>query len=174
MLTFQEETVRQCWGELYPLAQEHHASTENYKRHEPFNPDPYRYIRYNEAGMFRLLTARDDERLVGYFGVYITESMHSQRPIATEDTFYLAPSHRGGRNALRFLGYVETYLRKFANPGEPVEVMFSCEDDNRTGIKKILQYLAYTPVITVYSKYLSTSADSAIDSPTESSHVGAV
>jgi hypothetical protein len=168
MLTFQEETVRDCWEEVYPLAYEHHRSSQNYKRHEPFNPRRERYEQYNDAGMFRLLTARDQGRLVGYFGVYLMESMHSQLPIAREDTFYLAPSHRGGRNALRFLRYVEDFISRYA----PIEILFSCESDNASGIHKLLQLLDYTPVITVYSKHLSTRADSAEPSLMEAAHVG--
>jgi hypothetical protein len=168
MLTFHEERVRDCWEELYPLAYDHHGSSQNYKRHEPFNPRRERYEQYNDAGLFRLLTARDQGRLVGYFGVYLMESMHSQLPIAREDTFYLAPSHRGGRNALRFLRYVEAFISRSA----PIEILFSCEDDNDSGIKGLLEYLDYRSVIHVYSKHLSTRADSAEPSVMEAAHVG--
>ena len=168
MLTFQEEQVRDCWEEVYPLAADHHKSSENYKRHEPFNPLRERYERYNDAGMFHLLTARDHGQLVGYFGVYIMESMHSQLPIAREDTFYLAPSHRKGTNAIRFLRFVEGYISRWA----PVEVLFSHEIDNASGINRILDYLDYIPVITVRSKFISTRADSAEPTVMEAAHVG--
>lgn len=168
MMTFQEESVAACWDELYPLAYQHHQSTQNYKRHEPFNPLRERYERYNAAGIYRLVTARDHGRLVGYFGVYLTESMHSQQPIMQEDTFFLAPSHRGGRNALRFIDFIEEHFRREV----PIEVLFSCEDDNNSGIKKLLQYRGYTSVIHVWSKYLSPRADSAPPDQTEVAHVG--
>lgn len=170
MMTFQEESVAGCWNELYPLAYQHHQSSQNYKRHEPFRPLRERYERYNEAGIFRLLTARDQGRLVGYFGVYLMESMHSQLPIAREDTFYLEPAHRGGRNALRFLQWIEDFISRAAGPH--IEILFSCEEDNTSGIHKLLKHLDYTPVITVYSKQLSTRADSAPPDQTEVAHVG--
>lgn len=170
MIQFQEEEVRECWDELCPLAADHHASSMNYKRHEPFNPKRERYEQYNDAGMFRLLTARDQGQLVGYFGVYFMESMHSQLPIAREDTFYLAPSHRGGRNALRFLRAVEAFISQIGGPH--IEILFSCESDNTSGIHKLLQMLDYIPVITVYSKSISTRADSAEPSVMEAAHVG--
>lgn len=170
MIAFQEEQVRECWDELYPLASDHHASSENYKRHEPFAPSLERYASYNEGRFYRLLTARDQGVLIGYFGVYLTQSMHSQRPIAQEDTFYLAPSHRGGRNALRFLRFVEAFIEK--ELGASTEILFSCEQDNTSGIHKLLQALDYTPVITVYSKAISTRADSAEPTSMEAAHVG--
>lgn len=168
MLSYQEERVSDVWDELYPLAQAHHASTQNYKRHEPFNPKRERYVQYNESGFFRLVTALDHGALVGYFGVYLTESMHSQAPIMTEDTFYLDPAYRGGRNALRFIQFIEEYFRQAV----PVEVLFSCEIDNNTGIHKLLEYLAYKPVIMVRSKYLPPRADSALAPIAEASYVG--
>lgn len=168
MLTFQEERVKNVWHEVYPLAKGHHASTQNYKRHEPFNPKRERYVAYNESGFFRLLTARDKGVLVGYFGGYITESMHSQAPIMTEDTFYLDPAYRGGRNALRFIQFIETHFRQAV----PVEVLFSCEIDNSTGIHRLLDFLEYKPVIVVRSKYLPPRADSAPSLSTEAVHVG--
>lgn len=167
MMVFQEERVSACWDEIYLLAAEHHRSTKNYKRHEPFAPSRERYERYNDAGIFHLLTARDAGRLVGYFGVYLTESMHSQLPILQEDTFYLDPAYRGGRNALRFIRFIEDYFRRDV----PVEVLFSCEEDNDSGIKGLLRLLEYKPVIMVWSKYLSPRADSASMSM-EAAYVG--
>lgn len=168
MLRYQEERVADIWDELYPLAHAHHASTQNYKRHEPFLPKRERYVHYNECGFFRLLTARDHGKLVGYLGVYLTDSMHSQAPILTEDTFYLDPEHRGGRNALRFIQFMEAYFQQAV----PVELLFSCELDNLTGIHRLLDYLDYKPVIMVRSKYLPPRADSALAHVTEAPHVG--
>jgi len=167
MLMFHEERVKDVWHEIYPLAQQHHQSTQNYKRHEPFNPSRERYVHYNESGFFRLITARAHGVLVGYFGVYLTDSMHSQRPMMTEDTFYLDPAYRGGRNALRFLKFIEEHFQQAV----PVEVLFSCEIDNQSGIHKLLDYLEYTPVVVVRSKYLPPRADSAPTLSVEAAHV---
>lgn len=157
MIALQVERVADCWDELYPLAQAHQASTKSYRRHEPFNPDKTRYIQYNEMGYFHLVTARDGGELVGYFGVYVTDSMHSQLKMATEDTFYIHPDYRQGRTALRVIRYVENYLRLLGVH----EILFSCEIDNKTGIQGLLGLLGYEPKILQFSKHLSTSADSA-------------
>lgn len=159
MIELAVESAAQCWDEIYPLAQAHWVGTKTYRRHEPFNPDKARYIAYNEMGFLHLITARDEGKLVGYFGVYITESMHSQIKMATEDTFYIHPDYRYGRLALRFLKYIESYLTQIGVK----DILFSCEIENKTGIKKLLRYLGYQPVILQYNKHLgpSTSADSA-------------
>lgn len=151
-LTFAIESVATAWPEVYDLAVQHWAGTSTYRRHEPFNPSRERYEQYNQSGFFRLLTARKENRLVGYFGLYLTQSMHSQLTMVTEDTFFLHPDHRGGRNALRFLQFIEQLCRQW----QVHEIMFSCEIDNESGIKELLAHLDYRPVIMAYSKRLSS------------------
>lgn len=167
-LTFQAESAERCWDELYPLAQAHWASTESYHRHEPFNPSKERYAGYNRMGYFHLLTARDGARLAGYFGLYITDSMHSQLKMATEDTFYLHPDYRAGRNAWRMLRYAEQYCRQCGVK----ELLFSCEVDNTSGIHRLVERLDFRPVIMQYSKQISPPcADSAQPDLLEAEHV---
>lgn len=150
MISIQAEHVSACWDEVDTLARQHHAGTESYRRHEPYNPDRARYIWNNEHGFFHLITARDGERLVGYFGLYIMPSMHSQLPTATEDTFFVHPDYRQGRLALRILRYVEQFCRDRAVH----EILFSCETDNTSGIQGLLGLLDYEPVIMQYRKRL--------------------
>lgn len=166
-LSFSIEPVSATWNEVMILANQHWAGTKSYRRHEPFNPSFDRYHAFNQSGFFQLFTARDAGDLVGYFGVYLCPSMHSQKLMATEDTFYLAPSHRGGRNALRFLKHIESVMIEWGVH----EIMFSCEIDNETGIKGLLKLLDYHPVTVQYSKYLPPRADSATTS-SEAAHVG--
>lgn len=170
MLTFQEERVESVWPELYALAADHHRTTLSYRRRDAFNPDRDRYIAFNNSGLFRLLTARDGAILAGYFGIYLTTSMHSQRPMATEDTFYLAPAYRAGRSAWRFLRYVESFLSSLCPHG--IEVLFSCEQDNTSGIHGLLALLDYQPGLTVYTKLIPSRADSAQPSVAGGVHVG--
>jgi hypothetical protein len=166
-LTFQHESVASCWNELYPLTQAHAASAQGYRRHEPFNPKRSRYESLEAIGMFRLLTARDAGKLVGYFGLYFTESMHSQLPIVVEDTFFLHPDYRKGRNAIRFIRYVEGKAEQWGAR----EILFSCEADNLTA-NSLLAYLDYQPVIMQYSKRLPFQpGPTAPPPPTELSHV---
>jgi GNAT superfamily N-acetyltransferase len=158
MITLQVERVETCWNELFPLAMAHWQGTKTYRRHEPFCPDRDRYMQYNEMGFFHLITAREGGTLVGYFGLYITNSMHSQLKMATEDTFFVHPDYRHGRLALRILKYVESYCQLLGVH----ELLFSCEIDNETGIQKLLNRLGYEAKIIQFSKHLSsTSADSA-------------
>lgn len=168
MLAFAIESVEQCWPDVLALATQHWAGTATYRRHEPFSPSFSRYQSYNRLGYFRLFTARDGERLAGYFGIYVTNSMHSQLLMATEDTLFIRPEYRGGRNAIRFIRFVEAHCREWGVH----EIIFSCEIDNETGIKGILELLDYRPVIVQFSKHLDPPCADSAPTSTESTHVG--
>jgi L-amino acid N-acyltransferase YncA len=159
MITIQVENVAQCWDEIYPLTELHWTGTKTYRRHEPFNPDKARYLQYNDMGYFHLITVRDAGRLVGYFGLYVTTSMHSQLRMATEDTFFIHPDYRHGRLALRVLKYVQSYCALLGVH----ELLFSCETDNTTGIVGLLEHLGFQEKIRQFSLILDPppSADSA-------------
>lgn len=164
MLTFQAEPMAAVWNEFIELAYQHWKSTKSYRRHQPFNPLFERYRQVNEIGFYTFFTARDHTRLAGYCGIYLSPSMHSQWLIATEDILYLHPDYRVGRNALRFMQYVETELQKRGVR----EGLFSCEIDNESGIKRLLEHLDYRPVIMMYSKlFNSPAADSGVSSTME-------
>lgn len=157
-LTFQLELVETVWNEVMVLAELHWRGTTGFRRHEPFDPSFARYQACNASGFFQLFTARDGPRLAGYFGMYLSPSMHSQRLMATEDTFYLHPDSRKGTNALRFIKHIEAQCRVWGVQ----EILFSCEIDNPVA-NRLLERLDYQPVIMQYRKHLSLSprADSA-------------
>lgn len=164
MMTFACEPIAAIWDDAIALAKIHHAGTQGFRRHEPFNPSRERYEACERQQFFYSFTARDEGKLVGYFGIYVTPSMHSQLLMATEDTFFIHPDYRDGFNAIRFIKYVE---RKLTEAGVH-EILFSCETDN-TVANRLLTFLKYEPVIQQYRKLLSSGADSA-PSTMEQSH----
>lgn len=149
MIVFACEPVAMLWDEIMDLAYAHWQGTKGFPRHEPFNPSYTRYRAANEQGYFFVFTARDAGRLVGYFGVYVTPSMHSQLLTAQEDTFFLHPDYRKGTNAIRFIKHIETQLTKMGVH----EILFSCEMEN-TVANTLLVFLRYEPVIQQYRKVL--------------------
>lgn len=162
MIDFQTERIADCWDGFYALCKEHHESLRQDVR-EVFSMDRDRYVHYQNAGMLHVITARDREtgRMVGLFGVYIIQSMHTRTMVAREDLLYLTPSHRVGRNAVRFMHYCEDYVRQFAAPEAPVKAVLSVDRENASGIKGLLQLLDYEPATMIWSKYLYPRADSA-------------
>lgn len=169
-LTFALERFDANWQEFMALAALHWDGTKSYRRHEPLAPSLARYQAANDTGFLRFATARQDGQLVGYLTFYVTASMHSQVPMAVEDTFFLHPDVRKGRNALRLLQFVEAQCRAWG----VAELLCSCETDNTSGIRRLLEFLDYEPVIMQYRKrLLSPCADSAQPLPHEVSDVRA-
>lgn len=160
MITFALEPVSQCWDEVMVLATQHWSGTQTYRRHEPFCPSRERYEALNRQGYFFLFTAREQGKMVGYFGIYLTPSMHSQLLTATEDTLYLAPDYRKGRTAIRFIQYVEAFCKLRGVH----EILFSCEVDNASGIHGLLKMLKYQAVIQQYAKLLDKPENRAQNS----------
>lgn len=167
MIQIRAERVAECWDEVDALARLHWEGTKSYRRHEPYNPDKRRYFINNNIGFFHLLAARDEGKLVGYFGVYVTPSMHSQVQTAVEDTFFIHPDYRQGRLAVRMIKTVEKYLSDLGVQ----EILFSCEIDNTSGIQGLLRLLDYEPVIVQHRKRLpQPGTDSAATLATVGAH----
>ena len=157
-LVYGVEKLDRCWNELMVIASQHWNETEGFRRGEPFAPSFSRYAECERIGFFTMFTARDGEKLVGYAGMYTTQSMHSQVTIAVEDQWFLLPEYRKGRNALAFVRYVEWFLSMRGVRA----IQMSAKLANGAG--RILEYLDYQAVSTVYFKSLDR-ADSAQDQP---------
>lgn len=168
MIQFAIEKLQPIWPQIHAIAAMHWQETENYRHGQPFAPDAYRYFQFNEipgiGGLqfYTMFTARDEGRLVGYAGMYLTTSMHSQVPIAFEDTWFLLPEYRKGRNAIRFYQYVEAACQKAGIE----EIGMTAKLTNGAG--RILEYLGYSFTSKQYTKDLKHRADSAISEPVES------
>lgn len=130
------------------LAKAHWQETEMYRHGQNFSPSFDRYNAYDKAGWLFQYTAREEGKLVGYATMYMTPSMHTQAQIATEDTWFLLPEYRKGRNAIRFYNYVQDDLFKRG----AVEVIMTAKTTNAAG--RILEYLDFKPVAVQYSKQL--------------------
>lgn len=148
-LAYQIERLAPIWPQIVAIATEHWKETEGYRHGQTFQPDAARYFQYEAIGFYVMFTARDEGRLVGYAGCYFTPSMHTQQLLCTEDTWFLLPEYRRGRNALEFYNFVEAECRRRG----VVEIGMTAKLTNSAG--RILEYLGYQVVSKQYSKHLS-------------------
>lgn len=137
MITFAEERFADTWPEFQHLARAHWEETMRPITSDEFKPDVSRYIQFNEIGFYRLFTARKDGRLVGNLGIYITDSMHTQKRIAKEDSWFMLPEVRGGRTAMKFVQFVENELRKHGVKS------IDTTTPPQAGSRRLLEYLGY-------------------------------
>lgn len=147
MLVFATEPLATAWDEMIVNAYKHWQETQMYADGDPFAPQYERYARYGDA--YTVFTARDDGRLVGHCGMYLTPSMHTQKLLATEDTWYLLPEYRKGRNAIKFYHYVEAEMVKRG----ATKCTMTAAPYN--GACRIMEYLGYKLDCYKFSKVLT-------------------
>lgn len=161
-MIFSLEPLEQCWHEIYDmpdgLAYKHWLETKAHQYDQKYAPMFDRYNSYAKAGWFLQFTVRDAGRLIGFAGVYLTPSMHTQAMLATEDTWYLLPEYRKGWNAIKFYRHIEDRCRELGAE----ESTLTVPDSKERGIHTLLLRLDYKPVSMSYSKSL-VRADSATD-----------
>lgn len=163
-MIFALEKVEDCWDEVFENHKLHYAETESY-HNQTLNPDVERYIDYCKRGFFFMFTARDKGELVGNAGMYLMPSMHTKELCATEDTWFLLPEYRKGRNAIRFYQYVEKELKKMG----AVEITMSSKLNNKSG--RIMEYLGYTLTAYQYSKSVQTAPPTSLKAVKENRHL---
>ena len=145
-LVFAIEPLSTVWDELVKNAWDHWQETQMHADGEPFNPLYDRYARYGDSLV--VFTARDDGELVGNCTMYLVQSMHTQRLKAMEDTWFLKPEYRKGRNAIEFYRYVEQeMIRRGAT-----KCHMTAAPEN--GACRIMEYLGYKLDKYMYSKVL--------------------
>lgn len=147
-MIFQVESLKTCWPEIMGLASAHWMETEAYRHGQPFSPSFDRYTQYEDMGALIQCTARVEGKMVGYATMYVCPSMHTQKLIAVEDTYFLLPEHRKGRNAIRLYRFAEEECRKRG----AVEMIMTAKTTNSVG--RILEYLGFKEVARQYSKEL--------------------
>ena len=102
MITYQVEDFMDCYEEAIPLLVAHYDEIANFKEVKVFDPDIEKYHQLNNMGMLRILTARDDGILVGYFVSMVMPSLHYKNlTTALNDILYVDPKYRGTTVAYR-------------------------------------------------------------------------
>lgn len=149
-ITFAVESFRDVLPELEALHAAHFAETEKHLAGFKLAPD-YDFMAERERmGALLQFTARDqDGLLVGNLRMYINRSMHTGELVAQEDTFYLSPPARRGRNAINFLRYVETMLREVVGVAE-----IRANTKVVNGTHKLLAFMGYRHVANEFIKII--------------------
>src|SRR5574343_37303 len=89
--TFQAERISDVLGELHELHRLHWQETEGYRAGVMMNPDYEAMKDAESAGRMIQFTARREGAVVGNLRMYLSNSLHTQRLIATEDSLFVHP-----------------------------------------------------------------------------------
>lgn len=146
--TIQAERMADILPELHALHEAHYLETETYRAGIAMNPDYQAMLRTERAGKLLQVTARHGGVLVGNMRVYMQESLHTQTPICTEDTFFVMPEHRGGFLAVRMWQYTERAVIALGVR----EIYFDSKTVNRAD--SMARYLKYQAVGIKFAKVI--------------------
>jgi GNAT superfamily N-acetyltransferase len=148
-MEFSEETLSQCLDEARPLLVDHWENIALNKDTIPLNPLWNIYEKLEETGNLKIITARQDEKLVGYAAYVISPSLHySSQIIADADVFWLDPNHRKGMAGMRLFKHAEKVLKSYGVTRilNKVKIHFD--------VGKVFERMGYDPIERVYSKSL--------------------
>ena len=149
VMLFQQEFFSDCYDEAKELLNMHYEEIALNKDFIKLNPSIEQYEDAERLGILKIFTARDEGKIVGYFAVLVTKSLHYQDHLyATNDVIFLHPDHRKGFTASKLIKFSTECLVQ-----DGVSMLFI-----NTKIHKpfdlLLQRLGFKHVENVYSKRL--------------------
>lgn len=135
--------------EIEPLLDQHWEEIALNKDTIKLNPDWEKYATLDANGLLRVFTARNDGKLIGYFVVILSVSLHySDHLFAHNDIIFLAKESRKGMTGVKLIKYAEKHLAQ-----EGVKQLF-INTKRHQPFDPILERLKFNEVEKVYAKVL--------------------
>ena len=147
-LVFHVERLAGIVAELHPLHELQWLETEKYRHGQGLNLDYAYFIEAEHDGRLLQFTARAAGRLVGNMRMYLYRDLHTGHLAAKEDTMYLMPDYRAGRNSLRFLQYLERGLQTAG-----VRQITTDSKVSNPSVARLNEYMGFALVANQYVKF---------------------
>lgn len=148
-ITYQEELFVKVIDEALPLLEEHWKEIANHKDVRPLEIDRISYSSMNNLGLLKILTVREDGKLIGYASFIVTKHLHYKSwRFANNDVYYLHSDYRRTGLALEFFNKIEEWLKGY---GVKSIVL---QDKTHTPHSKLFDKLGYTMTENVYEKLI--------------------
>jgi len=149
LMQYQQEFLATAYDDIQELLQLHWQEIALNKDVIKLNPDWEQYEAAEKAGALRGFTARENGKLVGYFVVLVSRSMHYKDHLfATNDVIFLHPDHRKGFAGVRLIKFAADCLRS-----DGVSMLFINTKVHRP-FGTVLKRLGFNHVESVFSKRL--------------------
>ena len=111
MILFHVEQLKDCASEAMPLIEAHWQEIALHQDTIQLNPNWPQYFRLEEEGKLHVYTAREDDKLVGYFVMIVVPHLHySDHSFAHNDVIYVDPAYRKGFTAWRLIKFATEQL----------------------------------------------------------------
>ncbi len=147
------ESFGAIYHELLPLFGAHWRELGPYKDRMPLAPNVEVYAFLESAGQLLTLTARRNDRLVGYLIAKVGPGLHYQTTLqAITDIPYVHPSVRGRGIGVRlFLAAQEEFKKRGVGPWF---ASLKVGSDLEPSMHKVLTWLGMKPCDLQYSKWI--------------------
>lgn len=152
MVTYQVEKWRDLRPDMEPILREHWLEIALGHDKVPLDIDHDKYNALCDCGALRIVTVRDDGRLIGYHVAIVGGHLHYASTChGITDVYFILPEYRKGRVGIRMFQFVEADMRSLG-----VKKLFTgCKlhtADGKSG--KLFEYLGYKATETLFTKYI--------------------
>jgi hypothetical protein len=149
-ISFQVERFSDVIGEMREYFTAHYQELATFKdKISEVNPDYALYEAMDAAGKLHVVTARSEDKLVGYYvGVVMPQPHYKTTLYAMADLYWLRPDFRKGATGIEFLLFIEGSLKE---RGVQVTVMGTKMSKD---LGKLYEHLGYTETDRVFRKGL--------------------
>jgi len=114
MIEYKEETFDQVIDEIKPLLEDHWEEIALNKEVIKLNPNYEMYEKLCNSGVMRIVTARDDGKLIGYCICIIAYNLHYKDSLtATNDIFFISKDYRKGSTGVKLFIKNEEILKSY-------------------------------------------------------------
>jgi len=114
MIEYKEETYSQVIDEIKPLLEDHWEEIALNKEVIKLNPNYEMYEKLCNSGVMRIVTARDDGKLIGYCICIIAYNLHYKDSLtATNDIFFISKDYRKGSTGVKLFIKNEEILKSY-------------------------------------------------------------
>jgi GNAT superfamily N-acetyltransferase len=149
MIVYQQEFLSTARPDAQELLKDHWEEIALNKDKIALNPDWEAYEKLEDDGKLKVFTARDNNKLIGYFVAIVgINPHHKDHLFAVNDIIYLDKDYRKGFTGIKIIKFAEKCLKE-----DGVSVL-SINTKVYKPFDKIMVYLGFRPIERVYSKYI--------------------
>lgn len=148
-MKFALECLANVKEDIQPLIEEHWELVALNKGQIKLNPDWEQYATLDAAGILKIFTARDEGKLVGYFVMTVSRSLHyKDHMFGICDIIFVTPNSRAGATGYKLIKYAEKWCREndvsLMNINTKVHIPFD----------SLMVGMGFDLIERIYSKYL--------------------
>lgn len=147
-MEYKAEELEAILPEFLEIAKSHNEELRPFD-HLVMNPDIENYRVLFSMGVYKIYSVRDNDKLVGYAGFFVSPSMQHKDSIqAVQDLIYLNPELRGKGIGHGFIQWIDDQLKY-----EGVDIVYH-HTKNGKSFGGLLESLNYKLIDYVYARRL--------------------